>query len=301
MSLADVFKKIFGSKADRDMKAIRPTLEKVKAAYEVIDILSDDELRQICMDKAISIYGDPLPEIVQERLETELNSIISNGYAVLYIIAQKLVWKSVEDGYLVGSRGSVGSSFAANMAGITEVNSLPPHYICRNCKYSDFDSEVVKSYAMEEASGCDMPDKVCPQCGTKYIKDGFDIPFDRTCEAMAEMVCESKIDTQVVIPDRSEGIRAMLVPSLYGGKNMETNFDFAPPVRVREPRTYHFDIGDILVLKGDEEHSVQVWLCIGEGRLASSTGIVEGRDAFAVIDSMLGQHSFFVLRPALVM
>jgi len=138
---------------------------------------ADDELRQICMDKAISIYGDPLPEIVQERLETELNSIISNGYAVLYIIAQKLVWKSVEDGYLVGSRGSVGSSFAANMAGITEVNSLPPHYICRNCKYSDFDSEVVKSYAMEEASGCDMPDKVCPVCGEMLYKDGHDIPF----------------------------------------------------------------------------------------------------------------------------
>ena len=138
---------------------------------------ADDELRQICMDKAISIYGDPLPEIVQERLETELNSIISNGYAVLYIIAQKLVWKSVEDGYLVGSRGSVGSSFAANMAGITEVNSLPPHYICTNCKYSDFDSEVVKSFAMEEASGCDMPDKVCPVCGEMLYKDGHDIPF----------------------------------------------------------------------------------------------------------------------------
>lgn len=144
-------------------------------------------------------------------------------------------------------------------------------------------------------------------CKWKFVKAvykqalGFEIPFDRTCEAMAEMVCESKIDTQVVIPDRTVGIRRWLVPSLYGGKNMETNFEFAPPVRVREPRTYHFDIGDILVLKGDEEHSTQVWLCIGEGRLASSTGIVEGSDAFAVIDSMLGQHSFFVLRPALAM
>ena len=138
---------------------------------------ADEQLRQICMDKAHSIYGDPLPPLVQDRLETELNPIISNGYAVLYIIAQKLVWKSVADGDLVGSRGSVGSSFAANMAGITEVNSLPPHYVCPNCKYSDFDSELVKSFAMEEASGCDMPDMNCPKCGTLMHKDGHDIPF----------------------------------------------------------------------------------------------------------------------------
>ena len=122
------------------------------------------------------MYGEELPPIVQERLERELNSIISNGYAVMYIIAQKLVWKSNEDGYLVGSRGSVGSSFAATMSGITEVNPLRPHYYCKKCHYSDFDSKEVLAYAGR--SGCDMPDKNCPVCGEPLTKDGFDIPFE---------------------------------------------------------------------------------------------------------------------------
>ncbi|MCR4842560.1 MAG: PolC-type DNA polymerase III [Eubacterium sp.] len=137
---------------------------------------SDEELRRICYEKAQSMYGDPLPEVVQKRLERELTSIISNGYAVMYIIAQKLVWKSNDDGYLVGSRGSVGSSFVATMAGITEVNPLSPHYYCDSCYYSDFDSDEVKAYA--GGAGCDMPDKVCPVCGKPLKKDGFDIPFE---------------------------------------------------------------------------------------------------------------------------
>ena len=139
---------------------------------------SDQDLKNICFTKAHEMYGDPLPEIVESRLDRELNSIISNGYAVMYIIAQKLVWKSNEDGYLVGSRGSVGSSLAATMSGITEVNPLPPHYLCPNpdCKYSDFDSPEVKKYA--GMAGCDMPDKICPKCGTKMNKEGFDIPFE---------------------------------------------------------------------------------------------------------------------------
>ncbi|MCD8133956.1 MAG: PolC-type DNA polymerase III [Clostridiales bacterium] len=137
---------------------------------------SDQTLREICYSKAHEIYGESLPEIVTERLERELNSIISNGFAVMYIIAQKLVWKSNEDGYLVGSRGSVGSSFVATMAGITEVNPLSPHYICPECHYTDFDSEDVKAYAGR--AGCDMPDKNCPVCGTKLKKEGFDIPFE---------------------------------------------------------------------------------------------------------------------------
>lgn len=137
---------------------------------------SDQTLRAICYQKAHELYGEELPEVVSERLERELNSIISNGFAVMYIIAQKLVWKSNHDGYLVGSRGSVGSSFVATMAGITEVNPLRPHYYCEECHYSDFDSEDVKPYAGK--AGCDMPDKICPNCGAVLRKDGFDIPFE---------------------------------------------------------------------------------------------------------------------------
>lgn len=137
---------------------------------------SDQQLRDICYRKAHEMYGDDLPDIVEARLKRELDSIISNGFAVMYIIAQKLVWKSVEDGYLVGSRGSVGSSFVATMAGITEVNPLSPHYYCKNRHYSDFYSDEVRKFA--GMAGCDMPDKYCPVCGEKLIKDGFDIPFE---------------------------------------------------------------------------------------------------------------------------
>ena len=137
---------------------------------------SAQTLRDICYQTAYEMYGKNLPDIVIERLERELNSIISNGFAVMYIIAQKLVWKSNEDGYLVGSRGSVGSSFVATMAGITEVNPLRAHYYCKKCHYYDFDSKEVKKYA--GASGCDMPDKLCPDCGEDLVKAGFDIPFE---------------------------------------------------------------------------------------------------------------------------
>ena len=137
---------------------------------------SDQILTDICYNKAHEMYGNPLPQIVEDRLKKELNSIISNGFAVMYIIAQKLVWKSVEDGYLVGSRGSVGSSFVATMSGITEVNPLSPHYYCTNCFYSDFESDEVRAYAGR--AGIDMPKKNCPVCGSKLHKDGFDIPFE---------------------------------------------------------------------------------------------------------------------------
>ncbi len=131
----------------------------------------EDEIRSIAYEKAHKLYGDPLPTIVQERLDKELNSIISNGYSVMYIIAQRLVWDSNDHGYIVGSRGSVGSSLAAYMTGITEVNSLKAHYRCPNCKYSDFSDYKV-------ANGFDLPDKDCPKCGHKLDKDGMDIPFE---------------------------------------------------------------------------------------------------------------------------
>lgn len=133
---------------------------------------ADDDIKNMTLNKAYSIYGNPLPEIVQKRIDKELNSIISNGYAVLYLIAHKLVKKSLDDGYLVGSRGSVGSSLVATMTDITEVNPLPPHYICESCKTSEFftDGSI--------GSGADLEDKKCPNCGEQYHKDGFDIPFE---------------------------------------------------------------------------------------------------------------------------
>ena len=133
---------------------------------------AEEQLRTSCYEKARSIYGDPLPAEIEERLETELSSIIGNGYAVMYIAAQMLVHKSNSDGYLVGSRGSVGSSFAATMAGITEVNPLAPHYICPECKHFEWSGEPDKY-----DTGYDMPEKMCPECGARMKKEGLNIPF----------------------------------------------------------------------------------------------------------------------------
>lgn len=171
----------FGEEIARELVIDNP--RKIADLCEDIQIIPDklftpsiegaeEEIKNMTLNRARELYGDPLPEIVEKRLDKELNSIIGNGYAVIYLTAHKLVKKSLEDGYLVGSRGSVGSSLVATLTGITEVNPLPPHYRCGKCNYSEFitDGSV--------GVGPDLPDKRCPECGEKLEKDGFDIPFE---------------------------------------------------------------------------------------------------------------------------
>lgn len=170
--------------AEDAYKIVVENTRKIAEEVEVIKLLpkepampkiegADEEIRRMAEERAREIYGDPLPEIVEKRLEKELHNIISHGFAVLYFIAHKLVKKSLDDGYLVGSRGSVGSSFVAFTTGITEVNPLKPHYVCPSCKFSDFDTE---KYPGE--CGIDLPERDCPNCGTRLKRDGYNIHFE---------------------------------------------------------------------------------------------------------------------------
>ena len=172
---------------------------------------ADVTLREGCYAKAHEIYGDPLPDIIQKRLDDELRAIIDEGYAVMYVSAQMLVHKSNEDGYLVGSRGSVGSSFAATMAGITEVNPLPPHYICPKCKYLEWGDEN------EYDCGVDMPEKNCPKCGTKLKQEGFTIPFETFLGIPGK---QKEPDIDLNFAGEYQPIAHKYVDEIFGAKNV---------------------------------------------------------------------------------
>lgn len=171
---------------------------------------AEDYLRKVCKERSTAMYGDPLPDVIQERLDKELNSIIDNGYAVMYRSAEMLVQKSLSDGYLVGSRGSVGSSFAATMSGITEVNPLPVHYLCPNCKHLEWGD------SQEYDCGVDMPDKVCPECGTPYNKEGFTIPF----ETFLGFKADKEPDIDLNFAGEYQGKAQKFVEEIFGPENV---------------------------------------------------------------------------------
>lgn len=171
---------------------------------------AEDDLRTACEERAAEMYGEPLPDIIRKRLDIELNSIIDNGYAVMYRSAELLVKKSLEDGYLVGSRGSVGSSFAATMSGITEVNPLAPHYLCPNCKNLEWGDEE------QYDCGVDMPDKVCPKCGTKYNKEGFNIPF----QTFLGFNADKEPDIDLNFAGEYQGRAQKYVEEIFGASNV---------------------------------------------------------------------------------
>ena len=171
---------------------------------------SDEILRTSTINRAKEIYGELLPNIVKERMDRELDSIINNGFSVMYIIAQKLVKKSLNDGYLVGSRGSVGSSFVAFLSGITEVNSLQAHYICPNCKHTEFTVEK------NIDCGVDLKDKICSKCGSKYEKTGFDIPF----ETFLGFYGDKEPDIDLNFSGEYQATAHKFVENLFGEENV---------------------------------------------------------------------------------
>jgi len=171
---------------------------------------SDDILRQKCEERVVNMYGDPVPEIIRARLDKELNSIINNGYSVMYMAAEMLVQKSLSDGYLVGSRGSVGSSFVATMSGITEVNPLDPHYLCPNCKNIEWGDKN------EYDCGVDMPEKNCPVCGTKYNQEGFSIPF----ETFLGFEADKEPDIDLNFAGEYQPVAHKFVDEIFGAENV---------------------------------------------------------------------------------
>ena len=171
---------------------------------------AEDDLRKACEQRAADMYGSPLPDEIRKRLDRELNSIIDNGYAVMYRSAEMLVKKSLEDGYLVGSRGSVGSSFAATMSGITEVNPLPPHYLCPRCKNLEWGD------LNEYDCGLDLPDRKCPECGTEYIKEGFNIPF----ETFLGFEANKEPDIDLNFAGEYQGTAQRYVEEIFGAENV---------------------------------------------------------------------------------
>lgn len=171
---------------------------------------SDEILRQKCEERVVKMYGDPVPEEIRARLDKELNSIINNGYSVMYMAAEMLVQKSLSDGYLVGSRGSVGSSFVATMSGITEVNPLDPHYLCPNCKHLEWGDKN------EYDCGVDMPEKICPVCGTKYTQEGFSIPF----ETFLGFEADKEPDIDLNFAGEYQPIAHKYVDEIFGAENV---------------------------------------------------------------------------------